>query len=48
MTQRRDWTRAEIAGLFNLSFDDLIFQAQATHRAHHATGEVEGSALKVR
>jgi biotin synthase len=38
---RVDWTRAEIAGLFALPFDDLMFEAQTVHRAHHAAGEVQ-------
>ncbi len=39
--QRNDWTRAEIAALFDLPFDDLVFLAQTVHRAHHAAGEVQ-------
>ena len=38
---RTDWTRAEIADLFNLPFTDLLFRAAETHRAHHAAGEVQ-------
>ena len=38
---RTDWTRAEIAALFDLPFDELMFQAQTVHRAHHAAGEVQ-------
>ena len=38
---RTDWTRAEIAGLFDLPFDELMFRAQTVHRAHHAAGEVQ-------
>ncbi|WP_034157541.1 biotin synthase BioB [Sphingomonas sp. ERG5] len=38
---RTDWTRAEIAALFDLPFDDLVFRAQTVHRAHHAAGEVQ-------
>lgn len=38
---RTDWTRAEIADLFDLPFDDLLYQAQTIHRAHHAAGEVQ-------
>lgn len=41
MTSRTDWTRDEIADLFDLPFDDLMFQAQTVHRAHHAAGEVQ-------
>lgn len=36
-----DWTRDEIAKLFDLPFDELIFRAQTIHRAHHALGEVQ-------
>ncbi len=38
---RTDWTRDEIAALFDLPFDELMFRAQATHRAHHRAGEVQ-------
>ncbi len=38
---RTDWTRAEIATLFDLPFDELMYQAQTVHRAHHAAGEVQ-------
>ena len=38
---RNDWTRDEIAALFDLPFDALMWQAQGVHRAHHAAGEVQ-------
>ena len=38
---RTDWTRADIAALFDLPFDELMYQAQTVHRAHHAAGEVQ-------
>ena len=38
---RNDWTRAEIAALFDLPFTELVFRAAETHRAHHAAGEVQ-------
>jgi biotin synthase len=38
---RTDWTRAEIAALFDLPFDELMFRAQSVHRAHHRAGEVQ-------
>ncbi|MBX9797447.1 MAG: biotin synthase, partial [Sphingomonas sp.] len=38
---RNDWTRAEIAALFDLPFDELMWRAQGVHRAHHAPGEVQ-------
>ena len=38
---RNDWTRPEVAGLFNLPFTELVFQAAEVHRAHHAPGEVQ-------
>ena len=40
-TVRMDWTRAEIAALFDLPFDDLMYRAQTVHRAHHAVSEVQ-------
>jgi biotin synthase len=38
---RTDWTRAEIADLFDLSFTELVFRAAEVHRVHHAAGEVQ-------
>jgi biotin synthase len=38
---RIDWTRAEIADLFDLPFTELLFRAAQTHRAHHAADEVQ-------
>jgi biotin synthase len=38
---RTDWTRAEIAALFDLPFTELLFRAAETHRAHHGAGEVQ-------
>jgi biotin synthase len=38
---RTDWTRAEIAELFELPFTELVFRATEVHRAHHAAGEVQ-------
>jgi biotin synthase len=42
---RNDWTREEIAALFDLPFDDLVFQAATVHRANHKAGEVQLSTL---
>ena len=42
MTQiRTDWTRPEIAVLFNLPFTELVFRAATIHRAHHAPDQVQ-------
>ncbi len=38
---KHDWTRAEIATLFDLPFDELMFRAQNVHRQSHAAGEVQ-------
>ncbi len=38
---RTDWTRAEIAALFDLPFDELMYRAQTVHRANHAVGQVQ-------
>ncbi|KQM88290.1 biotin synthase [Sphingomonas sp. Leaf23] len=38
---RTDWTRAEIADLFDLPFDELMYRAQTVHRVHHAVGQVQ-------
>jgi biotin synthase len=42
---RHDWTRAEIAALFELPFPDLIFHAQRIHRMHFDPREVQISTL---
>lgn len=44
-TPRTDWTREEIAALFDLSFNDLLFEAQSIHRANHPRNEVQLSTL---
>jgi len=38
---RTDWTRDEIGALFALPFDELMYQAQTVHRAHHAPSQVQ-------
>ncbi|CAN5383176.1 biotin synthase BioB [soil metagenome] len=38
---RTDWTRPEIAALFDLPFDELMFRAQTIHRTNHAPSEVQ-------
>jgi biotin synthase len=42
---RHDWTRAEVAALFDMPFMDLVLQAQAVHRRHHPANEVQLSQL---
>jgi biotin synthase len=42
---RSDWTRAEIAALFELPFTELVFQAATVHRAHYPADEVQLSTL---
>jgi len=42
---RSDWSRAEIADLFALPFAELMFRAQAIHRAHFDPSEVQISTL---
>jgi biotin synthase len=44
---RTDWTRAEIAALFELPFTELVFRAAEVHRAHHAAGLNDCSCLIV-
>lgn len=44
-TIRNDWTRAEIAALFELPFNDLMFQAQVVHRENFDPNEVQISTL---
>src|SRR5215470_27479 len=42
---RTDWTRDEIAALFDLPFPELVFRAAETHRAHHDPTAVQLSTL---
>jgi biotin synthase len=42
---RHDWTRDEIAALFELPFTELIFRAASVHRRHFAADEVQLSQL---
>ena len=38
---RTDWTREEIAALFDLPFTELLFRAATVHRQHHAPDQVQ-------
>jgi len=38
---RTDWTREEIAALFDVPFTELVFSAAEVHRAHQRAGEVQ-------
>ncbi len=38
---RTDWTREEIAALFDLPFTELLFRAASVHREHHRPDEVQ-------
>lgn len=42
---RHDWTLAEVNALFQLPFNDLMFQAQSIHRQHFDPNEVQVSTL---
>src|SRR5471030_1073784 len=42
---RNDWTRAEVAELFDLPFMDLVFRAQSVHRVYQAPNTVQISTL---
>jgi biotin synthase len=42
---RTDWSRAEIAALFDRPFLDLVFEAQTIHRTEHARNAVQLSTL---
>lgn len=42
---RNDWTRAEVQALFDLPFNDLLFQAQTIHRQHFDPNQVQISTL---
>ncbi|MFT6387625.1 MAG: biotin synthase [Cellvibrionaceae bacterium] len=42
---RQDWQRDEVLALFNLPFNDLLFQAQTVHRQHFNPNQVQVSTL---
>lgn len=42
---RHDWQSDEIKALFNLPFNDLLFQAQLVHRQHFMPNQVQISTL---
>ncbi len=42
---RHDWTRNEVALLFSLPFNDLLFQAQTVHRQNFDPNQVQISTL---
>src|SRR5215469_9526376 len=44
-TVRNDWTRAEVAALFDLPFTELVFRAAQVHRQNFASDEVQISTL---
>jgi biotin synthase len=44
-TQQRRWTQAEVEALYELPFNDLMFQAQSVHRAHFDPNAVQLSTL---
>lgn len=44
-TLRYDWTNDEVVKLFELPFNDLLFQAASVHRAHFNPNEVQVSTL---
>ena len=42
-----DWTHAEATALFEVSFADLIWQAQTVHRARFGASEVQMSTFGI-
>lgn len=42
---RHDWSKAEVQALFDLPFNDLLFQAQVVHRQHFDPNTVQVSTL---
>ena len=42
---RTDWSRDEVAGLFDLPFNDLMYEAQTIHRRRFNPNEVQVSTL---
>jgi biotin synthase len=45
MNLRHDWSISEIESIYNLSFSELIFQAQFLHRQFHRNDEIQGCQL---
>lgn len=45
LTLRHDWSRAEVAALLALPFNDLLHRAHAVHREHHDPNAVQVSTL---
>ena len=43
--KQKKWTATEIQTLFELPFNDLLFQAQQVHRAHFDANSVQRSTL---
>ncbi|MGB5587671.1 MAG: biotin synthase BioB [Gammaproteobacteria bacterium] len=42
---RHDWSREQVQALFELPFNDLLFEAHRVHRAHFAPNQVQISTL---
>jgi len=42
---QKNWSQSEIETLFNLPFNDLLFQAQTTHRQHFDANKIQVSTL---
>src|SRR3546814_9579588 len=42
---RHDWSRAEVAALFALPFNELLHRAHTVHREHHDPNAVQVSTL---
>lgn len=42
---RHDWTLTEVMEIFQLPFNDLIFNAQTIHRQYFDTNKVQVSTL---
>ena len=38
---RHDWQLPEIQSLYDMPLLDLVFQAEAVHREHHNSNEVQ-------
>lgn len=45
MTIRHDWTRKQALALFEQPLNDLLFEAQTTHRQHFNPNEIQASTL---
>jgi len=45
---RHDWSKEEIAAIYNQPLLELVFDAATIHKKYHKTGEVQVSSISIR